>query len=190
MHFFVQTFFARAVTLCAALVWLGCSGSSSNSSGATGLSGPGGVGERASMAGPTAKTSSGQAGDGQHDSATREPSGSADTHKGAQASDRGTGSTTGTQSGSEPAARASGALSRPECNAWIDHFLALAQNDHGKKVKPEHRPTPEQVQKIRDRLAPELMKACLKLDRATYECEMRAADQPALVACSQKNAPS
>ena len=77
-------------------------------------------------------------------------------------------------------------LSESECDVWIDKFLAMALRAHNETVDPRYRPTPEQMDKIRARMGPELKKACLQLDRATYECEIRANDRESLTACSDK----
>ena len=112
----------------------------------------------------------------------------------------GDGSRDGTQAPdtpkSEPASKsptamsnASRPLTAPECEAWIDNFLAMAQRDHDKTVDPRYRPTPEQIADIRVKMGPPLKQACMQLDRATYECEMRATDRDALTACSAKKPP-
>lgn len=85
-----------------------------------------------------------------------------------------------------PIGKPSGQVSERECEAWLDRFLSMAQRDHDATVDPRYRPTPEQLKEIRIKLGPQLMQACLQLDRATYDCEMRAADRDALMACSAK----
>lgn len=80
----------------------------------------------------------------------------------------------------------SGQVSEKDCEAWIEHFLAMARRDHDQTVDPRYRPTPEQLDEIRAKLGPQLMQGCLQLDRATYDCEMHAADRDALMACSVK----
>ncbi len=71
-----------------------------------------------------------------------------------------------------------------DCERLLDHFLALAHGEHAAKVAPELVPTPEQVAKIRAKLAPQFVPTCLKLERSAYNCEMSAETREQILACS------
>ncbi len=70
-----------------------------------------------------------------------------------------------------------------ECQALLAHVVEVANDEHRRTVAPEHAPTPEQLADIRARMAPEFLPMCAQLERADYECQMRAKSRDALVAC-------
>lgn len=76
-----------------------------------------------------------------------------------------------------------------DCEALLDHFMDIASAAHARNVAPDLVPTAEQLARIRADMAPEFLPACRKLDRATYDCEMKARTREALLACSQDAAP-
>ncbi|MEM9489797.1 MAG: hypothetical protein AAGC55_11665 [Myxococcota bacterium] len=92
---------------------------------------------------------------------------------------------------SEPApadATTRAAVGEAECQALLDHMIDLARAEHAAGLEPEARPTDEQVRAIRAKLAPEFLKTCSALDRATYECERAATTLAAMMKCSPPSA--
>ena len=75
-----------------------------------------------------------------------------------------------------------------ECQKLLDHFLALASAAHAETVDADEIPTPDQLATIRARLAPEFVARCRELDRAVYRCELQAASQKEMLACSTPDA--
>lgn len=76
-----------------------------------------------------------------------------------------------------------GPVTEAECRALLVHVVAIANQAHAETVDPELAPTEEQLADIRARMAPEFLPMCLALDRATFECEMRASTRDELLAC-------
>jgi hypothetical protein len=76
------------------------------------------------------------------------------------------------------------ALSRAECETLFDHFMELVVQAHAGTVTPELRPTAEQVAEIRADMEPAFIAACLKFDRATYDCAIKATSRDQLMRCA------
>lgn len=81
-------------------------------------------------------------------------------------------------------AKAPAPVTRAECEALLDHVVALAYAEHTAKVPAEYVPTSNDVVAIRAELAPEFIRACTSLSRSAYECERAAKSREELLACS------
>jgi hypothetical protein len=107
-----------------------------------------------------------------------------DRPRDAGSSQRGDGSAErGTPADVTAADKPAPSLSRAECETLFDHFMELAVQAHAGTVTPELQPTPEQVAEIRADMRPGFIAACLKFDRATYDCAIKAELRDQLMRC-------
>ena len=71
-----------------------------------------------------------------------------------------------------------------DCDAVIDHVLAVMMDDLRARKPEDEWPTEDQVAEKRAVLSDEFMDQCLTLDRAVIDCMQKAADPPALAECA------
>jgi hypothetical protein len=80
-------------------------------------------------------------------------------------------------------------VSQSECETLFDRFMTIAEKTHAATVAPELQPTPEQVAGIRAQLGPEFVTACVKFDRATYDCAIQAQAEEQIMQCAGTGIP-
>ena len=77
-------------------------------------------------------------------------------------------------------AAADGAPSEAECDALLDHTIALAVDQ-----RPEPKPSQDDRLKLRVQLRDQMMQPCRAMARTVYRCAIDAATIAALTACDQ-----
>jgi len=75
--------------------------------------------------------------------------------------------------------------SKADCKKLIDHVLQIAVVAHNKKEDPKYRPTSQQIEQIRTKMAAELGPVCLRFQRQMFNCVMKATDRASYAACGQ-----
>ncbi len=76
-------------------------------------------------------------------------------------------------------------ITRADCEALIDHILAIQNADLRSKKPPEQWPTEEQLAEKRKILIDEMLDQCVVWDRPSFDCVMSADTVDALYACAQ-----
>jgi hypothetical protein len=76
-------------------------------------------------------------------------------------------------------------LTRGECDALLDHVLAIQLDDLRARKPPEEWPTADQVADQRAVLAAEMLEPCAALDRAVFDCAIAATDATTLRVCAE-----
>jgi hypothetical protein len=82
-----------------------------------------------------------------------------------------------------PDMAASEPLTEAECATLVAHVVAVGLRAHNQAEEAAYRPSAEQVAQIEAQLRAELLPACLRLERAAWQCAMAAETGAELAAC-------
>lgn len=74
-------------------------------------------------------------------------------------------------------------LTAAECDRFVDHVVAVAASTLAARATGDEANTAEEIEATQIKLRSALREECLRVDRALFECALRAGDAASLSAC-------